>query len=272
MMARFGRSLSSEWRKVTATKTWWILALVFLGYAAMMAAPFAFLYGEIAGQGTDAAALTDTAALTVYSTTATFGYVIPLVFGALAATNELRHGTLGVTFAIEPRRGIVLAGKAAALAIVGAILALAGLFGAVGAGVPVLAYNDVPTLLAEVGTWGLFLRVAIALRCGRSSGSGSASSKNQASRSCSRSDSPSSSNRCCASVPRPGNGAQLSANSSRAAMDSFVGRVRSTIWPQRTHDAGDEYLAGMGAGFGVLAAYAVVPARSAGLRLRVDVD
>src|SRR5690625_4367037 len=172
MMARFGRSLSSEWRKVTATKTWWILALVFLGYAAMMAAPFAFLYGEIAGQGTGAAALTDTAALTVYSTTATFGYVIPLVFGALAATNELRHGTLGVTFAIEPRRGIVLAGKAAALAIVGAILALAGLFGAVGAGVPVLAYNDVPTLLAEGGTWGLLLRVALAIAMWGVSGGG----------------------------------------------------------------------------------------------------
>src|SRR5690625_7714952 len=105
MMARFGRSLSSEWRKVTATKTWWILALVFLGYAAMMAAPFAFLYGEIAGQGTGAAALTDTAALTVYSTTATFGYVIPRVFGARAATTELRLGPRGGTVELAPGRG-----------------------------------------------------------------------------------------------------------------------------------------------------------------------
>lgn len=276
MMARFGRSLSSEWRKVTATKTWWILALVFLGYAAMMAAPFAFLYGEIAGQGTDAAALTDTAALTVYSTTATFGYVIPLVFGALAATNELRHGTLGVTFAIEPRRGIVLAGKAAALAIVGAILALAGLFGAVGAGVPVLAYNDVPTLLAEGGTWGLFLRVAVAIAMWAIIGFGvGLIVKNQA----------------FAIVLAIGFtqfiepvlriGAQAwewSATLGKflpgAAMDSFVGA--SALNDMAATDPSMPEMnasLGMGAGFGVLAAYAVVSCAIGWvLRLRADVD
>ncbi|HLR57664.1 MAG TPA: ABC transporter permease subunit [Beutenbergiaceae bacterium] len=276
MMARFGRSLSSEWRKVTATKTWWILALVFLGYAAMMAAPFAFLYGEIAGQGTGAAALTDTAALTVYSTTATFGYVIPLVFGALAATNELRHGTLGVTFAIEPRRGIVLAGKAAALAIVGAILALAGLFGAVGAGVPVLAYNDVPTLLAEGGTWGLFLRVAVAIAMWAIIGFGvGLIVKNQA----------------FAIVLAIGFtqfiepvlriGAQAwewSATLGKflpgAAMDSFVGA--SALNDMAATDPSMPEMnasLGMGAGFGVLAAYAVVSCAIGWvLRLRADVD
>src|SRR5690625_2609943 len=314
MMARFGRSLSSEWRKVTATKTWWILALVFLGYAAMMAAPFAFLYGEIAGQGTGAAALTDTAALTVYSTTATFGYVIPLVFGALAATNELRHGTLGVTFAIEPRRGIVLAGKAAALAIVGAILALAGLFGAVGAGVPVLAYhgglalagtaaapaivgatlalaglfgavgagvpvlayNEVPTLLAEGGTWGLFLRVAIAIAMWAIIGFGvGLIVKNQA----------------FAIVLAIGFtqfiepvlriGAQAwewSATLGKflpgAAMDSFVGA--SALNDMAATDPSMPEMntsLGMGAGFGVLAAYAVVSCAIGWvLRLRADVD
>src|SRR5690625_4676592 len=163
MIARFGRSLSAEWRKVTATKTSWILALVFLAYAAMMAAPFAFLVGEVAGQAPEAAAFTESAALTVYSTTATFGYVIPLVFGALAATNELRHGTLGVTFAIEPRRGVVLAGKTAVLTIVGLVLALAGLLGAVGVGVPALTGGDVPTAMASAATWALFLRLAVAL-------------------------------------------------------------------------------------------------------------
>lgn len=276
MIARFGRSLSSEWRKVTATKTWWILALVFLGYAAMMAAPFAFLFGEIAGPAPDAAALTDSAALTVYSTTATFGYVIPLVFGALAATNELRHGTLGVTFAIEPRRGIVLAGKAAALAIVGAILALAGLFGAVGAGVPVLAYNEVPTLLAEGGTWGLFLRVAIAIAMWAIIGFGvGLIVKNQA----------------FAIVLAIGFtqfiepvlriGAQAwewSATLGKflpgAAMDSFVGA--SALNDMAATDPSMPEMntsLGMGAGFGVLAAYAVVSCAIGWvLRLRADVD
>ena len=276
MIARFGRSLSSEWRKVTATKTWWILALVFLAYAAMMAAPFAFLFGEVAGQAPEAAAFTESAALTVYSTTATFGYVIPLVFGALAATNELRHGTLGVTFAIEPRRGIVLGGKAAALAIVGAILAVAGLLGAVGAGVPVLAYNDVPTLLAEVGTWGLFLRVAIAVAMWAIIGFGvGLIVKNQA----------------FAIVLAIGFtqfiepvlriGAQAwewSATLGKflpgAAMDSFVGA--SALNDMAATDPTMPEMStslGMGAGFGVLAAYAVVSCAIGWvLRLRADVD
>lgn len=161
MIARFGRSVSSEWRKVTATKTWWILALVLLAYAAMMAAPFGFLFGDIAEQ-TGQAPPADSA-LMVYSTTATFGYVIPLVFGALAATNELRHSTLGVTFAVEPRRGIVLTGKTAALTAVGIVLAIAGLLGAVGAGAPLLAVGDLPPMLGEAATWGLFARVAVSI-------------------------------------------------------------------------------------------------------------
>ncbi len=160
MIAKLARSISSELRKITGTKTWWTLALTLLVYAAMMAAVFAFLYGEIADQ---AGAAAEDSALTVYSTTATFGYVIPLVYGALAATNELRHGTLGVTFTVEPRRGIVLAGKALALAVVGGVFAVAGLIGAVGAGAPLLAASDLSTMLGEGVAWGLFARVGFAI-------------------------------------------------------------------------------------------------------------
>lgn len=161
MIARLTRSVSSEWAKITATKTWWILALTFLAYAAMMAAPFGFLFGELAGEsGPDT--FPDGAHM-VYSTTATFGYVIPLVFGALAATNELRHATLGITFAVEPRRGIVLGGKAAVLAVVGVVFALAGLAGAVGVGAPLLRVGGLPTMLADGATWTLFARVILAI-------------------------------------------------------------------------------------------------------------
>lgn len=160
-MARLQRSLASEWRKITATKTWWVLAITFTLYAAMMAAPFGLMFGEL--QDESQPLNLDGAATMVYSTTATLGYVIPLVYGALAATNELRHRTLGVTFTVEPRRGVVLGAKAIALAVVGVIFALAGLGGAVGAGAGMLSVGDVPTLLNEAGTWAMMGRVAVVI-------------------------------------------------------------------------------------------------------------
>lgn len=163
MIARLGRSVSSEWRKVTATKTWWILALVLALYTAMMAASFAFIFQEVAEQAAPGAGGEMDYAHLVYSTTATLGYVVPLVFGALAATNELRHGTLGVTFTIEPRRGVVLAGKTVVLGVVGVILALSGLVGAVAAGAPLLSLGDLPVMLGDGGTWAIFARITIAI-------------------------------------------------------------------------------------------------------------
>ncbi len=158
------RSISSEWRKNTATKTWWILAIVILAYAAMMAAPFGFMFGEFMGEAGNAPSIeTSRLGAMIYSTASTFGYTIPLVLGALAATNELRHGTLGVTFTIEPRRTVVLVGKLIVLLVVGAFIGIAGYAGSIGAGAPLLAYGDIPTGLASATTWALIGRGIAAL-------------------------------------------------------------------------------------------------------------
>lgn len=176
-MNRMMRALSAEFRKVRATKTWWILAIVLALYAAMMSATFAFLFSAIADElaaasvsggsvpaapAPSAAADADTANM-VYSAATTFGYVVPLVLGALIATGELRHRTLGLTFAIEPKRGIVLAGKTVMLLVVGAVLGAFGVVGAVGAGAPILAATDHPTMLTDGSTWLLFARIIVAL-------------------------------------------------------------------------------------------------------------
>lgn len=161
-MAGLMRAVSSEWRKTTATKTWWILAIVILVYSAMMAAPFGFMFGEIATFGGESDDLNQYAPM-VYSSASTFGYAIPLVLGALAATSELRHGTLGLTFTIEPRRTIVLLAKVIALLLVGAVTGIAGYLGAIGAGAPLLAFNDVPAALGVLGTWSVIGRGVVAL-------------------------------------------------------------------------------------------------------------
>lgn len=164
--SRLGRSISSEWRKVLATKLWWILALTLVGYAAMIAAAFAFIFsstGDLAGAQPAPAASPQQSASVVYSSVATFAYVIPLLLGALAATGELRHHTLGVTFTFEPRRGIVLAAKTIVLLIFGLVMGVAGVIGSVGGGASVLVATDGDPMLGSGTTWAVAARVVCAL-------------------------------------------------------------------------------------------------------------
>lgn len=171
-MSRLMRSVSAEWRKMRSTRLWWILALVLAGYSAMMAATFAFLFGAAAdmmgdpAMGGEAAAVELPAQQTaelVYSSVTTFGYVIPLLFGALMATGELRHRTLGLAFTLEPRRGIVLLGKSVVLLGLGVVLGVAGLIGAVGAGAPILLSTGGEAMLPSGDTWALFGRTIVAI-------------------------------------------------------------------------------------------------------------
>ncbi|QAB16747.1 ABC transporter permease [Leucobacter muris] len=166
--SRMVRSLSSEWRKVLATKMWWILAIVIAAYSAMIASMFAFMFGAmgdaLAGAGPGAPELpAQDAANMVYSSVSTFGYVVPLLLGALAATGELRHRTLGLTFTLEPRRGLVLLSKTLVLVVFGVALGAAGLLGAVGAGAGVTAATGGDPMLGSPESWAVIGRVLAAL-------------------------------------------------------------------------------------------------------------
>ncbi|GAA1627129.1 ABC transporter permease [Leucobacter chromiireducens] len=158
-MSRLSRSISAEWRKVRSTKLWWILAIVLAAYSAMMAAVFAFMFGTLAADMGGVALPAREAAELVYSSVSTFGYVIPLLFGALMATGELRHRTLALTFTLEPRRGVVLSGKVIVLLLMGLVLGLAGVLGAVAAGGAVFAATGGDAALAEPAIWALIARI-----------------------------------------------------------------------------------------------------------------
>lgn len=168
-MSRIGCSLSAELRKVLATKLWWILAVVLAGYSAMIAAMFAFMFGAMAdalgaaGTGGAAALPAQQIANMVYSSVSSFGYAVPLLLGALMATGELRHRTLGIAFTLEPRRGIVLLSKAVVLLGFGIVLGIAGLAGAMGAGASVLSATGGDPMLGSVDTWLLAMRVLAAI-------------------------------------------------------------------------------------------------------------
>ncbi|MBK0418795.1 ABC transporter permease [Leucobacter sp. CSA1] len=160
-MSRFGRTLSAEFRKVTATKIWWILAVVLAAYSAMMAVTFAFLFGTMSdqlGEGVPLPSGQETANM-VYASVATFGYVVPLLVGSLFATGEIRHHILGLAFIAEPKRGIVLLSKTLVLLGVGALLGIAGLIGAVPSGAAVIGATGGEPMLGTTDTWSLITRV-----------------------------------------------------------------------------------------------------------------
>ena len=106
-MSRFIAALAAEWRKLTSTALWWVLALGMAAYLAFVGAAMAFsLTVAPEGQAPPLGGLD--AALTVYGVLNAVGYVFPLVVGTLLVTTEVRHRTLTQTLLDEPRRGVVL--------------------------------------------------------------------------------------------------------------------------------------------------------------------
>jgi ABC-2 type transport system permease protein len=122
------------------------------------------------------------------------GVLFAALLGAMSITTEIRHGTIGPTFLVTPRRGRVIAAKVAASILLGAVFGLAAsalaavvgdatlgargidvhldggdyalliaggaaasaLWAAIGVGLGALVRNQVPTLVA-ICAWLLFV-------------------------------------------------------------------------------------------------------------------
>jgi len=159
-----GRSVAAEFLRVLSTRIWWILALVLFGYAAFVAAFLALFLGDLGtllGGGTNLPPRS--VADLVYSTATSVGYLVPVLLGALIVTTEHRNGTLTPTLLAEPRRGVVVAGKAIAGAAFGALYGIVGLLASVGIGAVVLAAGGGDPLLGSAETWGLVVRALVAM-------------------------------------------------------------------------------------------------------------
>lgn len=167
LAAGLARATAAELAKVFSLKAWWLLALIMVAYVGMTAAGLAFFFSDLgaqlAGAGAPAPELDPVvAANLVYSSVTAVGLVIPLLFGALLATTEYRHGTLTPTVLAQPRRGIVLAAKGIVAALMGALYGAVGLVGSVGLGAPVLAALGEPTALGEPEVIAVLLRTLLA--------------------------------------------------------------------------------------------------------------
>lgn len=143
-------TLRSELRKITTTRLWWILLIGLAAYMAFLGAVLAFSLTAATG---DSALTPREVTGAVYTLGTSLGYGFPLIVGALVVTSEFRHQTVTPTFLHQPVRDTVLVAKLLAAGAVGLLYGVAGTAGAIVAGAPVIALQDVPTRLGEPDTW-----------------------------------------------------------------------------------------------------------------------
>lgn len=158
-------SLVSEYRKFVTTRMWWVLLIAMAGYMVFLGAAMAW---TISAAPADPSSLTppvtpDLVRSAVYSTAAGFGYVFPVLIGALSMTGEFRHKTITPTFLAEPRRLRVLGAKLGASLPIGVLYGLVGTLSIVVAGAAVLALTGHPTALGDIETWATLGRSVLAL-------------------------------------------------------------------------------------------------------------
>lgn len=158
-------SLVSEYRKLTTTRMWWILLLAMAAYMAFLGGVMAWTVtaAPVDGSAPVIEATPEAIRSSVYSTAVTFGYVFPVIIGALSVTGEFRHKTITPTFLAEPNRLRVLWAKLGASLPIGAFYGLAGTVAATAAGAGVLALTGNPTLLGDGETWAAMGRSVLAL-------------------------------------------------------------------------------------------------------------
>ncbi len=164
-MTTFLRSLASEFGKVFRTRLWWLLAIILVAYVGTAAGgiALAFAFAPEAMNAPGGIPAGDAVAPLVYSMATASGFVFPVILGAIAVTSEVRHRTLTTTFTAIPRRGIVLAGKAAVGLVLGAILGLLGFATTVGLGSLSLHLGGLDTQLDRTDVWAMVARGILAM-------------------------------------------------------------------------------------------------------------
>lgn len=154
-------ALVTEYRKLVTTRLWWILLLCMAVYMAFLAAVLGWGITQGGGMAStgpgggedDLVLAPDAVVRAVYTIAVTFGYVFPLLVGALAVASEFRHQTITPTLLAEPRRTLLLSAKLVSAGILGLVYGIVGTLASVGAGAAVLTLLDQPTFLDQASTW-----------------------------------------------------------------------------------------------------------------------
>ncbi|GIG55424.1 ABC transporter permease [Demequina activiva] len=162
-------AITSELRKLRSTRLWWVLLI-------SMAVGVAFITGSIAFSFAFADELGGTSATgepvmmdpletarTVYSLPVSFGYVFPVILGALAVTSEFRHRTIDTTLLLAPSRARVIAAKFIAVLPFALLYGVVGMASGVAVGAGALMLGGEPTGLDSVEVWQMLGMSVVAL-------------------------------------------------------------------------------------------------------------
>jgi hypothetical protein len=169
-----GAALRTEFRKVVTTRLWWVLLLAMVPYMAFLAALMAWLLtqdGAMAGgtgmggqtSGEEVTLAADAVVRGAYTIAVSFGYVFPLLIGALSVASEFRHQTITPTLLAEPRRSVVVGAKLVTGTGTGLVFGVVATAGAVAAAATVLVALGEQTFLDQASTWGTLALSALAL-------------------------------------------------------------------------------------------------------------
>ncbi|MGB3414714.1 MAG: ABC transporter permease [Microbacteriaceae bacterium] len=131
-MSSLTNAIRAEHTKVQGSRSWWIMLLILFGYSALMAGFIAFFVGDLGTMSGQAGVELDpvTSAKLTYTIGSSLGYVIPVIFGTLLFTAEIRYHTLTPTFLATPKRSTVLLAKVVIAKGYGLLFGLAAALGA----------------------------------------------------------------------------------------------------------------------------------------------
>ncbi|MFD2839801.1 ABC transporter permease [Populibacterium corticicola] len=158
--------LKSEYRKFVSTRMWWVLLLVMVGYMAMNASAFAFMFafGDAVSTGDPDMVMDPTLApQSVYTVAASMGYIFPALIGVMSIAGEFRHKTITPTIIATPNRTKLLTAKLISGVPLGILYGAVGTFACVGFGALILSLGDVSPQLDTSYAWGIIGRSVLTL-------------------------------------------------------------------------------------------------------------
>lgn len=146
-------SIISEIRKILSTRMWWVLLLVM----ALFVAAFAGFLGFAMATGMENAEPDEFdlegMVTAVYTMGVSFGYVFPLVIGALSVTSEFRHRTIDATLLAEPNRLKVIVAKFIAVLPFGLLYGVVSVASGTAIGAGAFAIVGEPAMLDSTTVW-----------------------------------------------------------------------------------------------------------------------
>lgn len=142
--------IKSELRKLTYTKSFWLMTLAAIALAVLSTAPTPYILSDLGGE-MSFGNLSDQATVDTVYANALSAYIFAIILGILIMAGEFRHGTAVATFLAAPKRASVLVAKIIVAVFAGIfVMVVSTIFGFIGGAVALGFYPDAAAPSVEV--------------------------------------------------------------------------------------------------------------------------